>query len=142
MNVEVGGINDPDRRSPLDIAVALEGGTTLAIEVRDKSVRNHDVMASLEKTLQSHAAVRKFAFLMLSRSQSIGELDEAAIWANLHGAEVSFFSDLMAFFFAMKLQSACDVGGFEGHCFRAVVRRAESLGANRAAIESLVDLSR
>jgi hypothetical protein len=135
--VVVGGIYDPDRRAPLD--VALRGGDgefLIALEVKDKPIDESSVMASIEKTVRDHG-LRTMAFIAVSRSQR--QLDQDAItrWCNQRGVRVVIFYNWSSFLVACKFRSSADGRVFEGLVFRQLLVRGQQLNVDRVSLERI-----
>ncbi len=135
--ITVGVINDPDRRTPLDISVRNEvGGLEIAFEVKDKPIDDHHIRASIEKTVQDHA-FHNLAFVAVSNSQKVHSFDGTISWAARHGVKLSVFFDWKSLYLACKCFARPDGKVFEGKVFRQLLERASQLEVSESALESL-----
>jgi hypothetical protein len=91
--VLVGGINDPDRRTPLDVAI-LGDGTRIEIcfEVKDKPINDTHIQASVEKTVIQHGT-KDLGFLAIGSKQKQSDFSLVMKWAAARGVKATVFVD-------------------------------------------------
>lgn len=133
--VFVGVINDPDRHAPLDISVTDgDDATILAVEVKDKPVASHHVIASIEKTVASHR-VKNLGFIAVARQQRQADFSEVSQWAARHGVKATVFLSWGAFYHACRLFSPVTDSIFEGRVYRRILIRAAELSVDHDGLE-------
>lgn len=137
--IVVGVINDPDRKAPLDVAVKnADGSFELAFEVKDKPITDIHIRASIEKTVADHGT-RSLTFLAVSHRQKQMNFDEVTEWAGRRGVKVTIILSWSTFLTACRCFAPAQDGLFEGMAFRAVMCRAQELGAHPEALDSLIE---
>jgi hypothetical protein len=166
MYVLVGVINDPDRRTPLDVSVkyyevghsttvsvdrnlsgyhssllATSNGLSntfhTAFEIKDKPIQEYHVRSSIEKTVKDHA-VRNLVFVAVGEDQATDVFDEVIQWAAKRGVKVSVFCNWINLYMACKCFAPIDGAIFEGKVFRRLIARCQELGVARGEIEQVV----
>ncbi len=136
--VVVGCINDPDRRSPLDVAVLQSENVFIhAFEVKDKPITGTHVFASIEKAVKVHN-LRSLTFLAVSSGQIETQFSEVERWAADRGVKVTMFVDWYTFLTACRCFSLPGDDYFEGRTLRYVIRRAEELGVATGPLHELM----
>jgi len=87
--VDVGRVNDPDRRAPLDIAVRDGvGGYPLAYEVKDKKVAPNYVQMSVEKAKRKFG-VSNVVFIAVGPQQPWLDEERLGMWARERGVNLA-----------------------------------------------------
>lgn len=138
-NVIVGRINDPDRRSPLDVSVTNPSNEfQIAIEVKDTPVRDHHIRSSIEKTLRDHH-LHNIVVVAISSKQTTRSFDGTIQWAAKRGAKLAVLFEWRSLFDAMKCYAPSDGQVFEGKVFRNLLRRAEEIGVTNSGMQLLRD---
>ena len=138
--VNAGKINDPDRRTPLDVAVhnADGEGFAMAVEVKDKPIDGSSIIASIEKTVRDHGRIN-MVFLAMSSRQRETDFDLQEEWAKKFGVKFTVFFNLETFLIACKSFAPVSDAIFEGVVFRRLLQRGQELDVNRTALQSLLN---
>lgn len=105
--VESGRINDPSRKHPGDVCVAVEPGSESwekAIEVRDKPVALSDIQIFGKKC--ADLGVREAAVVMVAPSQSHFAVRDVDDWAQGYGLGVTLFIGWQEFVYQVLYWSA------------------------------------
>jgi len=137
--VLAGVINDPDRKTPLDVAVSNEDSTfEMAIEVKDKPITDMHVKASIEKTVVDHGT-RNLSFLGLSHRQTQRDFSEVLDWAQKRGVKATVILNWSDFLLACRCFAPAQDDIFEGRAFRAIVARLRELGVQPEPLNDLLN---
>jgi hypothetical protein len=141
-SVIVGGINDPDRRTPLDVAIVREGTRFgMSFEVKDKPISDTHIQASVEKTVIQHGTT-DLGFLAVGSKQKQIDFSIVMKWAAARGVKATVFVDWPSFLLACRCFAPSQNDVFEGRVFRQIIERAHELGVDASALKELVDRAR
>jgi len=137
--VNAGKINDPDRRTPLDVAVndTIGDGFEMAVEVKDKPIDRSSIISSIEKTVRDHGRIN-MVFLAVSSRQKEKDFDSQGEWAKKFGVKFTVHFSWETFFIACKSFAPVSDSVFEGVVFRRLLQRGQDLDVNRDALQSLL----
>lgn len=137
--VIAGKINDPDRRTPLDVAVrnASGEGFVMAVEVKDKPIDGSSIISSIEKTVRDHGRINMI-FLAVSTRQKETNFDSQEAWAKKYGVKFTVHFNWHTFFVACKSFAPVSDVIFEGVVFRRLLQRGQELDVNRTVLQSLL----
>ncbi len=122
---------------PLDVSVKSKDSEEFefAIEVRDKTLEESGVIASIEKTCRDFGPL-KFGFLAVAKNQStMADTVEAIEWANKRGVRFVVFESWRQLYDTCKFLSE-EEGVFEGMVFRQILERASQLGVSQKCLNS------
>lgn len=129
--VSMGKINDPDRRAPMDVAVADgEGRYVLAYEVKDKAVGEHAVRSSVEKA-RTNFPIENVVVLAVGSKQAPLADEDMERWARERGVNLSIVYSWSALIAAAAVFGTPTGNHPAAVCGRVMVR-AEEVGVSEA----------
>jgi|GEM_PF-743980 len=131
LSVDVGHINDPDRRLPLDITVFKDAERLeihLSIEVKDKPVTGPEILSSTEKV--SERGFTNIIFLAVSKGQKQFDFEREVERARDSGCRINIFLSWLEFCNMCIGLASEDGPAVVGKTYREIGVRLEQIGVS------------
>lgn len=135
-NVEVGHVNDPDRRLPLDVTVFNDPEERLirfSVEVKDKKINGSDVLSSVEKAAKFNSV--NILYLALNQPLDQRDFQTETVIARDSGCRVVFYFSWEQLCNMCASVTATSGPEALGEAYRQIGTRLVQLGVSNSGIE-------